>query len=86
MPETIEKVAERHTANEMMKRDGETYMAVGAFILALAIPVLLGTYWAMSRPRAAIVNAVCGGVLALIGIGALAYGRRIFRQSKKKPS
>jgi len=30
----------------MEKRDGETYIALGIFIIALGLPVLLGTYWA----------------------------------------
>ena len=83
MPETIDKVAERHTAREMMKRDGETYIAVGLFILALGIPVLIGTFWALSRPNAAVVNAICGAVLAAIGIAAILYGWRILRRATK---
>ena len=83
MPQTIDKVTERHTAREMMKRDGETYIAVGLFLLALGIPVLIGTYWALSRPRAAVVNALCGGVLGLIGLGTIAYGRLIYRRATK---
>ena len=30
----------------MEKRDGETYIALGLFILAVSLPVILGTYWA----------------------------------------
>ncbi|HUW62090.1 MAG TPA: PASTA domain-containing protein [Candidatus Bathyarchaeia archaeon] len=30
----------------MEKRDGETYIALGIFIMAVGLPVLLGTYWA----------------------------------------
>jgi len=30
----------------MEKRDGETYIALGIFIVAVGLPVLLGTYWA----------------------------------------
>jgi beta-lactam-binding protein with PASTA domain len=30
----------------MEKRDGETYVALGLFILAVSLPVILGTYWA----------------------------------------
>ena len=83
MTDTINKVEERHTKNEMVKRDGETSMAVGLFILALGIPVLIGTLWALDNPRAAVVNAICGFVLILIGDGATAYGWRLFKQAKK---
>jgi eukaryotic-like serine/threonine-protein kinase len=30
----------------MEKRDGETYIALGLFIVAIGLPVILGTYWA----------------------------------------
>jgi hypothetical protein len=83
MSKTIEKVEERHTKNEMLERDGETGMAVGLFVLALGLPVMLGTFWALDTPRAAVVNFVCGLVLTLIGIGATAYGWRLFKQARK---
>ena len=83
MTETINKVEERHTKNEMLQRDGETGMAVGLFVLALGIPVLIGTLWALDSPRAAIVNAICGSVLILIGGGATGYGWLLFSRAKK---
>lgn len=81
MPGTIDKTAEEHTATEMMKRDGETYIAVGLFIVALSIPVLIGTIWAMERPHAAVVNAVCGVVLAVVGGGSIAYGWMLYKRA-----
>lgn len=87
MPETIEKTTEEHSAREMMKRDGETYMAVGLFIVALAIPVLIGTLWAWeSRRNAAIVNLGCGVTLGAIGVVATYYGWKLFQRSKPKAS
>jgi hypothetical protein len=82
MPSTIDKKAERHTVAELMKRDGETYMAVGLFVVALAIPVLIGTIWATDRPHAAIVNAIAGTILLLVGGAAMFYGWTIFKRSK----
>jgi hypothetical protein len=82
MPSTIDKKAERHTVAELMKRDGETYMAVGLFIIALAIPVLIGTLWATERPHAALVNLVAGAILGIIGGCALFYGWKLFKRSK----
>ena len=83
MSKTIEKVEERHTKNEMLKRDGETGMAVGLFVLALGLPVLFGTLWSLDNPRAAVVNAICGLVLTLVGAGATAYGWKLFKQARK---
>ncbi|MCL4692399.1 MAG: hypothetical protein KJ060_07805 [Candidatus Hydrogenedentes bacterium] len=87
MPGTIEKTAEEITATEMMKRDGETYMAVGLFIVALAIPVLIGTLWAWEdRRNAAIVNLGCGTVLGLIGFFGTYYGWKLFKRAKSQAS
>lgn len=83
MTETIEKVEVRHTKNDMVKRDGETGMAVGLFILALAFPVLIGTLYGLDRPRAAVVNFVCGLVLLAIGAGATGYGWILFKRARK---
>jgi hypothetical protein len=83
MTDTIEKVEERHTKNEIMKRDGETGMAVGIFVMALGLPVLIGTLWALDNPRAALVNAICGLVLLAIGGTATAYSRHLYIKAQK---
>jgi hypothetical protein len=70
---------------QMEKRDGETYIALGLFIVAVGIPVVAGTYWAaQTNMRAAIVNLVCSGVLMAIGIGAIVYGRILLVRNKKR--
>ena len=81
MSKTIDKVEPRHTDNEMLKRDGETSMAVGLFVLAIGLPVLIGTIWALDNPRAAVVNAICGVVLLAIGAGATWYGWGLFKRA-----
>lgn len=87
MSQAIDKTKNKEvTANETLKRDSETNMAVGLFLFALSIPVLIGTFWALDRPRAAIVNAVCGGVLFLIGSCVIAYGWRGVRKAAKNDS
>jgi len=83
MTKTIDKVEARHSKNEMTKRDGETGMAVGLFIVALGLPVLVGTFFALDTPRAAFVNGLCGFILLLIGGSAIAYGWRLFSRAKK---
>ncbi len=84
MSQAIDKVTEEHTGKDMRKRDGETNIAVGLFLFALGIPVFLGTFWAMDRPHAALVNAICGAALLLIGAGVIAYGWIGFRKATKK--
>lgn len=84
MSQAIDKdIREKTSDNEMNKRDGETNMAVGLFLFVLGIPVLLGTFWALDRPHAAFVNAVCGAVLLFIGAGVTVYGWRGFRKATK---
>ena len=83
MSDSIDKVEPKHTKNDMLKRDGETGMAVGIFVLALAIPVLIGTLWELDQPRAAVVNFTCGMVLFLVGGGATGYGWMLFKRARK---
>lgn len=83
MTQTIEKVEEHHSKAEMIKRDGETSMAVGLFVFAVGLPVLIATIWALDNHRAAIVNAICGVVLLLVGGGATLYGWTLFSRAKK---
>jgi len=87
MSQAIDKTTTKTvTANETLKRDSETNMAVGLFLFVLSLPVLLGTLWALDRPRAAVVNAVCGGVLFLIGAGVIFYGWLGIRRAAKNDS
>ncbi len=67
----------------MEKRDGETYVALGLFIVAVGVPVLAGTYFAaQTNVRAATVNVVCAIVLLMIGLGSVAYGRLLLSRNK----
>jgi hypothetical protein len=69
----------------MEKRDGETYIALGLFIVVVGLPVAAGTYWAAkSDVSAAIVNIICAGVLLLIGFAAIAYGRLLLARNKRR--
>lgn len=87
MSQAIDKTKNKAvTANETLKRDSETNVAVGLFLFALGIPVLIGTLWALERPRAAVVNAICGGVLLLIGGCVIAYGWLGMRRAAKNDS
>ncbi len=59
---------------EHTRRDAETQILLGAFIFALGLPVLVGTWWAETAMQR-IVNVGAGGVLIGIGIGFFLYGR-----------
>ena len=87
MSETNVKLSDsdKNVNIRMEKRDGETYIALGLFIVAVGLPVLAGTYWAAKTDvRAAVVNVVCAGVLLLIGVAAITYGRVLLSRNKKR--
>lgn len=69
----------------MEKRDGETYVALGLFIVAVGLPVAAGTYFAaQTNMRAALVNIVCAGALLLIGGAAILYGRMLLARNERR--
>ena len=70
----------------MEKRDGETYIALGLFIVAVGLPVMAGTYWAYqpTNIRPAVVNVICAGVLLLIGVASIVYGRVLLARNKRR--
>jgi hypothetical protein len=61
--------------NEHAKRDAETQMVLGGFIVFISIPVLLGTIWAV-RPHAIVVNIIAGSVLCLVGVVLFVIGNK----------
>lgn len=70
---------------QMEKRDGETYIALGLFIVAVGLPVVPGTYFAWQvNVRAAVVNIVCAVVLLLIGAASITYGRVLLARHKRR--
>ena len=78
-----ESDSDKNVNIRMEKRDGETYVALGLFIVAVGIPVMAGTYFAaQTNTRAAVVNVVCAIVLLLIGFVAIGYGRRLLKRNK----
>lgn len=56
------------------KREAETQVVLGVFLSVIALPVLLGTFWAHTG-RAMVVNGIAGVVLLGIGIGLTIWGR-----------
>ncbi|MBP8128858.1 MAG: hypothetical protein KA184_04695 [Candidatus Hydrogenedentes bacterium] len=84
MSEIFDRESQKKKTEDFGKRDAETYMAIGIFIMAVGIPVLLGTMWALDRPHAAVVNAICGAVLCLIGAGCIGYGWLLHRRQKQR--
>lgn len=83
---SIMSESEKKAPKEMStgaQRDGEIYIALGIFIAAIGVPVLIGTAFALERPHAAVVNAVCGTVLLLIGVACMGFGVMVLRGVKK---
>jgi hypothetical protein len=86
MMDEQEKYVNPISDQDMEKRDGETYVALGLFIVAVGIPVVAGTYFAyQTNVRAAIVNAVCSVVLLMIGAASILYGRLLLARNKRRP-
>lgn len=77
-------MSEIDQAAKHRKRDGETYIAIGIFIAAVGLPVLVGTYWALASTHAAVVNAVCGATLLLTGAASIAYGLLVLRRHRRE--
>lgn len=65
------------------QRDGEIYIALGIFIAAIGLPVIIGTAFALDRPHAAVVNAVCGVVLFGLGVACAGFGVLVLKGVKK---
>lgn len=73
---TRQKEPHHHT-----RRDAETLRALGYFIVALAIPVLIGTYFAFQshKSHAVVVNVIAGVILLSIGVGFVLRGHWTLR-------
>lgn len=85
MSETRPVETAQERGDRLEKRDGEMYIALGIFINAVGLPVLIGTYWALQKNfHAAVVNAVCGIVLLLIGFGSMGYGAMLLARNKRR--
>lgn len=68
-PPSPDDVHSRHT-----RRDAETLMLLGGFLMFLAVPVMIGSFWA-DEAFATVVNLVAGLVLGGIGAGMFLRGR-----------
>jgi len=63
------------------RRDGESLIIMGSFFAVLALLVLVGTFFE-AQEMAMAVSLVAGGLLLLIGIGAVLFGLRLRRRSR----
>lgn len=76
-PETGQTPQDPH---QHTRRDAETQIALGIFVTAISLPVLLGTFWADSL-KAVVVNVAAGLVLLGVGVAMALWGvmtRRTF--------
>lgn len=64
------------------KRDGETLMLLGTFLVFFAVATLLGGFWPMNY-RQRIVNTVAGLILLGIGSGALLWAKSIYTRVRQ---
>ena len=53
-----EKTVAEQAVQKMGQRDGEIYKALGYFIIAVGIPVFIGSYWAFQKPPQVETTAV----------------------------
>lgn len=58
------------------KRDAETFLILGGFVVMLGLPVMLGTFWEPNY-HAKVVNALAGISLLLIGGAMFAWGIKL---------
>lgn len=59
------------------KRDGETLIMLGGFIVVLSLPVIAGTFFVHTAdlfPK--MVNLSAGGILFVIGVALALRGRK----------
>ena len=62
---------------EERRREALSLVMLGVFFVVLAVLVLIGSWWAVGRTHALVVNLGAGGVLLLIGLAMWALGRRL---------
>ncbi len=58
------------------ERDAASLTIIGGFFAVLSVFVLIGTFFE-DRIHAQVVNVAAGLILLLIGVGMLAFGRRL---------
>lgn len=63
--------------NELRARDAISLIMLGAFFCVLAVLVLSGSFWAIGRPHAMIVNIGAGMLMLLVGGGMMWAGKRL---------
>ena len=59
------------------QRDASSLRVLALFFSVLGGVVLIATLWTLDKPRAAVVNAVSGGILASVGVGMMLTARRL---------
>lgn len=76
-----EPVSPATTRGEHRRRDAEALTIIGAFFALLAVLVLVGVIWHDRGPGLP-VGIGAGLLLLLVGVGAVAIGRRLRRVPK----
>ncbi len=58
------------------ERDAASLTIIGGFFAVLSVFVLIGTFFE-DRIHAQVVNVAAGLILLLVGVGMIAFGRRL---------
>ena len=67
-------MTDKSTGGRHTKRDAESLIALGIFLIVLAVPVLIGTIWAEGNMQR-VINVVAGMIVGGIGVAMLLRGR-----------
>jgi uncharacterized membrane-anchored protein len=74
------------TTSNGENHDAPSLRVLGAFFLLLGGIVLIATFWALEQPRAALVNAVSGAVLAMVGGAMCMIAKRMSTNKTQESS
>lgn len=65
------------------RRDAETFLILGGFIVLLAIPVGLGHFWEWHSRHAQVVNLFATAALFIVGAGMVWRGLALLKRAKR---
>ena len=73
-------MSDKQPRDEHTQRDGETLIALGIFMVVLALPVIMGTMWAEEAMQT-VVCLASGIILLGIGLGFIFRGKSTLKRT-----
>ena len=67
-------MTEKPAGHHHTKRDAEVLLVLGIFLIVLAIPVLIGTFWAEGAVPM-LINIAAGVIVGGLGVAMIIRGR-----------